>query len=865
MRILGFSPVLRAKNRATHRRNAGAFLGILIAVLLGGVLTQTAAATSGFSFVPSTTEPYAVCGHPASGHEACLAIIIPAAFARTSTHSSLQPAAQPSFEGGGVGGGFGPSELESAYGLPSSSAGSGQTVAIVDAYDDPDAESDLAKYRSHYGLSACTTENGCFKKVNQTGGTSYPTPNPSWAVEISLDLDMVSAACPKCHVLLVEATTNSSANLDAAEDEAVELGATGISNSWGSKEVEGDSSRDTYFTHHDVPITFSAGDSGYEVEYPASSPDVIAVGGTNLKKASNTRGWEETAWSGTGSGCSEHESKPSWQHDTGCSHRTNNDVAAVAGTTTPVSVADSYEPPPGYEVEPGWALVAGTSVASPLVSGTVALAESAAKELPGAEAFYDQAEENGTGALDDVVSGSNGSCGNYLCEAGPGYDGPTGLGSPYGAPSAPAEPITAEPESLYETQATLSGTVNPRGHEAKYFFEYGTTTSYGSSTAEGSTGSGTSPVSVSTTVTGLTAQLTYHYRLVAKTGNHLSYGKDEVFILPQEISSRWAYHDAQTGDMWVYYPNKESPLWDWSWNGEWHDNKIGGEIASGTFPTTLDDPDTGWKWAYYVGKEKALWYWAWTGTEWAQKKLGGEVAPETSPTAVLGLRKPTLAVQYVYYVGKEDALWYWSWDGTTWRQTKLGGEVAAGTSPTAFHDPNTGDMWVYYVGKEDALWSWFWNGTTWTNTKIGGEIEPGTSLSAVRNPKTGDIWVYYVGKESAIWEASWAGEWRFNKLGGEVASGSSPSAMLDPGTGWQWIYYVGKENALWYWAWNGEWQKKKIGGEVESKTSPTVVLGQADPELAVQWVYYVGKENAMWYWAWTGTEWKQTKLGGEVA
>jgi hypothetical protein len=310
-------------------------------------------------------------------------------------------------------------------------------VAIVDAYDDPNVESDLATYRSRYGIPPCTTGDGCFRKVNQSGGTSYPSPNAGWAVEISLDVEMVSAACPNCHVLLVEASTNSDSNLFAAENEAAALGATEISNSWGGEEFSGETSDDAYFHHPGVPIMASAGDFGYGVEYPAASQYVTAVGGTSLSRASNSRGWSETAWSGTGSGCSAYEPKPAWQTDPGCANRTNTDVAAVADPETPVSIADSYKLPSEFpRPEAGWTLVGGTSVASPLIAGTMALANLYTKSFDGARAFYTEAAQNGTGALDDVVSGSNGRCGNYLCNAGVGYDGPTGLGSPYGAPVA---------------------------------------------------------------------------------------------------------------------------------------------------------------------------------------------------------------------------------------------------------------------------------------------------------------------------------------------------------------------------------------------------------------------------------------------
>jgi len=336
---------------------------------------------------------------------------------------------------------YGPGDLREAYDLPSEAAGTGQTVGIVDAFDDPNAESDLAKYRSHFGLPPCTAASGCFRKVSQSGGTTYPATNALWSVEISLDLDMVSAVCPKCHILLVEATSNGYLELGEAENEAVALGATELSDSWGGPEFSKEAEYNTDFDHPGVPIAVAAGDTGDVVSYPAATPYVISVGGTVLKRENNARGWTEKAWGGegkggTGSGCSKYEPKPTWQTDTGCANRTDNDVAAVAGNSTPVWVADSFEDPDEtYKVEdPGWTLGSGTSTSAPIVAATTALASESIRALPGAEGFYEEAAQNGTGALNDVISGNDGTCGNYLCEAIPGYDGPTGLGSPDGPP-----------------------------------------------------------------------------------------------------------------------------------------------------------------------------------------------------------------------------------------------------------------------------------------------------------------------------------------------------------------------------------------------------------------------------------------------
>jgi len=318
--------------------------------------------------------------------------------------------------------GYGPADLQSAYKLPSASNGSGQTVAIVDAYNDPNAENDLGVYRSNFGLSACTTANGCFKKVNQNGSTSsLPRNNSGWSQEISLDLDMASAICPNCHILLVEARSATNSNLATAVNTAVNLGAQVVSNSYGGGET---GSSNSAYDHPGHMIVASAGDSGTGAQQPCSYSTVVCVGGTALTRASNSRGWSETAWTSSGSGCSSLVAKPSWQHDSGCTKRSESDVSAVADPNTGVAVYDSYSSG-GVS---GWLVFGGTSVSSPIIASVYALAGNAASQN------YAQNIWNGAGAnLNDVTSGSNGSCSiSYICNAGTGYDGPTGWGTPNG-------------------------------------------------------------------------------------------------------------------------------------------------------------------------------------------------------------------------------------------------------------------------------------------------------------------------------------------------------------------------------------------------------------------------------------------------
>jgi subtilase family serine protease len=335
--------------------------------------------------------------------------------------------------------GLGPSQVQSAYKLAGLSA-AGRTVAIVDAYDDPKAESDLAKYRAQFGLPACTTANGCFKKVNQNGAASpLPAGDYGWAEEISLDLDAVSAACPSCHILLVEASSATDTDLMKAVDTAVASGAVAVSNSYGGNEDSSITGLDSHFNHPGVAITASSGDSGYGVSWPASSQYVTAVGGTTLTTASNARGWTETTWSGAGSGCSAFEPKPAWQHDGGCARRTVADVSADADPNSGLGVYDTYNSCGSssfcdllislglVQGLDGWAQVGGTSLSSPLIASVYALAGNTAATTYGSYPY------SHTASLFDVTSGSNGSCGgSYLCTAGAGYDGPTGLGTPNG-------------------------------------------------------------------------------------------------------------------------------------------------------------------------------------------------------------------------------------------------------------------------------------------------------------------------------------------------------------------------------------------------------------------------------------------------
>jgi subtilase family serine protease len=318
--------------------------------------------------------------------------------------------------------GYGPSDIRSAYNLPSTTNGKGQIVAIVDAYDNPKVESDLAVYRKQFNLPPCTTKNGCFKKVAQSGSTKkFPRGNAGWAGEMSLDVDMVSAVCPNCQIIVVEASSNRLESLGKSVDRAIILNANVVSNSYGGS---GGGHSNVHYDHPGSVITASSGDDGHFESSPCAYQTVVCVGGTTLEPGGGSRGWTETAWGGASSACAHLVAKPSWQTDKGCTHRSESDVSAVADSYPGVAFYDTYQ-------SGGWGTTGGTSVSSPIIAAVFALAGNAATQNYASGIW---AAGGGPG-LNDITSGSNGNCfpkKAYICNAGPGYDGPTGWGTPNG-------------------------------------------------------------------------------------------------------------------------------------------------------------------------------------------------------------------------------------------------------------------------------------------------------------------------------------------------------------------------------------------------------------------------------------------------
>jgi subtilase family serine protease len=383
-----------------------ASFGLVVGFLLTATAVSQEQTPAGANALHGPVRHARVCAGPAPEGEArCHAHLV------MNNSGQVMAAVTPS--------GYSPSDLRSAYNITGTGASS-TIIAIVDAFGYPNAESDLATYRSQFGLPACTTANGCFKKVNQRGVQgSYPATNTGWSQETALDLDMASAMCPGCSLLLVEADSATFQNLATAVNTAAAMGAHAISNSYGGGE-SGSSTFEPFYNYAGIAVTVSSGDGGFGVEFPASSPHVTAVGGTSLVRGSNSRGWSETAWSGAGSGCSAVYAKPTWQTDSGCARRTVADVSAVADPNTGVAVFG-----PANSRSSAWLVFGGTSVAAPLIAGIYG--------VNGTAVNHGNDPYRHLSSLNDVTSGSNGSCGgSYLCTAVAGYDGPTGLATPNG-------------------------------------------------------------------------------------------------------------------------------------------------------------------------------------------------------------------------------------------------------------------------------------------------------------------------------------------------------------------------------------------------------------------------------------------------
>ena len=516
---------------------------------IAGVLSQST------GLAPSQVTSAAACGPARPGYAQCeaQALVLRSNHARVRpnvhggpTFTQVFPAgrrgipsARPANAGAAPPQPGTPAWLQQAYDLTylSQTGGSTDTVAIVDAGDDPTAQADLNVFRSAYGLPACAA--GCFEKVNESGSTSpLPAEDSDWQPEESLDLDAVSALCPNCKLLLVEAGSATDYDLDQAVIAAANLGANQVSNSWSA---DASSPIGGTYTFPGTAVIAATGDTGYlgvgTDAYPAAYPGVTAAGGTSLSPAtggSDARGFGESAWSlsggwGASSGCDVNESPPSYQPAAGCTGRAYADLSADADPYTGLMIYDSETG--------GWWQYGGTSLATPLIA--------AYEAITGVDGTTPQWAYTDSALLNDPTTGSSGNCPSnilYICDAGPGYDGPTGIGSISGAVVAGAPGIggpsfgdgagNTYTSGVGATTATLNGGVYPNGVDTQYYWQYGTTTSYGAQTAQVDIGSGQAPVLVPGALTGLVPGTTYHYRLVAQNGVGTVYGYDSTLTTP---------------------------------------------------------------------------------------------------------------------------------------------------------------------------------------------------------------------------------------------------------------------------------------------------------------------------------------------
>jgi streptogramin lyase len=727
--------------------------------------------------------------------------------------------------GSGELGGFDPSDLRSAYKLPST-GGSGQTVAIVDAYNDPNAESDLAAYRSHYGLSECTKENKCFKKVNQKGEEgSYPTGSAGWSVEISLDLDMVSAACPGCHILLVEANNAENiGELAAAANEAAKLGATEISNSYGEPEEyesegKGFAKYDSDYTHPGIPVTVSAGDEGYDnweagaksPSFPATVPDVISVGGTTLLPTEEgSRGWAETVWGTEGfysssGGCSKTQSKPSWQDFyTACEHRMDNDVAAVADPSTPVSIYDTY----GYSEK--WHDVGGTSVASPFIAGVEGLSTSYSRSLEGADAFYLDASH-----MFDITKGTNfakeeGCTPTSLCNAGTGYDGPSGNGTPDGALELKGAPVNTvlpvaspEPPDQAVPESTTNGTWTNEPTGYTYQWERCNATGGECKEISGATSSTYTPVEADvehTLVVKVTAKNSEGSNSAssAATNKVKPIGAITEYSLPSgsgprditagPLSTLW-FTDEDTseigkittsGTVTEYALPKGSAPHEIAtgpdgnlWFTDKETNKIGKSTTSGTI-TEYSLPNESKPVGIVAGPDGNLWF-ADTGTS--------EIGKITTSGTITEYALPKGSGPREIVAGPDGNLWF-----TNEHTSKIGKITTSGTI-TEYALPEKSEPEGIAAGPAKEATLWF---TDFGSSKVGKITMSGT-VTEYSLPEKSEPWGIVAGPDGNLWFADFGS----SKIGRVTTSGtiteySLPSKSEPDGVA------VGSDDNVWY-------------------------------------------------------------------
>jgi hypothetical protein len=731
-------------------RRAGSVKGFMMARLRRARVTAATAVCCAAALISALVVPPAAlagptapagCPAPAVGQISCAALITPGHEAMTNAAVAAAGSLPP---------GYGPVSLRDAYGLEASArtGGVGQTVAVVTAFDDASAQTDLATYRSEYGLPACGT--GCFTKVNETGGTSYPPAGAEgWSLATAEAVDVISAVCPNCHVLLVEADSSDFADLGTAENEAVTLGANFVTNTWYTPEATagtGESGYDTaYFDHPGVAITAPDGNgAGYGTFYPASSPDVIAVGGTTLTADPGTaRGWSEAAWPQTSSGCSPYETKPSWQTDTGCSSRMLNDVSAVADASgSPIAAYDT-----GSD---GWVETGGNIASSALIAAAYALAGTPAAGTNPASYLYAH-----TSQVNDITSGSDGTCApapSYFCTAGPGYDGPTGVGTPASAAALGAQ---APDESLAGGPVTYDPDT---GNQEIY--------------AAGTPGTA---FQISQTPAGKWSGL-------GNMGGDVSNRPSATFNPGSgnlEVYAKGSDGDVDE-DAWV--PAKSA------WSG-W--KSLGGSAIQGS-PSAIFDPLTGALEVYTTSSTGTIYedYWTSSSAAWSGWKAMAGPTFSGGPEAVYDQASQSLQV---WGTGNNGTEWMDAWTKANgwsgWQN--MGGDIY--DTPSVVYDPLDGSLEVYAHGPGDDVYADYQPaGGSWSgwHSSGGGAIED--VPSAAYDPQAASMDVFATGSTGTAFERSWtpaAGWSAWENLGGALSGG--PFAAYNPAVHGMQVYGLG--------------------------------------------------------------------------
>lgn len=506
------------------------FLSVFIALtLVGSVSAQRV--------FPKTLRPHAnrlfrnACAIPINGFAHCHAKLLTENDA-VSPFAGSSPAATS----------MGPAQLHGAYQLPCAPGGvvssacatpatfGPQTIAIIDAYHYPTVENDLIAYSNQFGIPQCTKANGCLQVLNQNGGTSLPvTVDAGWALEAALDVQAAHAICQTCKIILFEANSPTYGNLTTAVNTAASMGVTAISNSYGSNEFNGQTFYDTYYNHPGIAVTVSSGDSGFAAgaQYPASSPNVVAVGGTSLQVFSDNTYSQETVWLGAGSGCSTYEaalplqtSLSNWG-SVGCARRAVADVAAVADPNTGAAV---YTTTP-YSGQTGWFQVGGTSLSSPIIAGVYALTGS----IPNVQANTIPYNNYSLLVFHDVISGTNGNCATLLCKGAVGFDGPTGLGSPNGL--AGFGGLTLSPTPTATPTPTITLTPTPTSTPTPTLTPTDTPTPTPTATPTQAPGDTTPPtVTITSPSNGASVFRNFTYTIRASATDNLKVAKVEFYI-----------------------------------------------------------------------------------------------------------------------------------------------------------------------------------------------------------------------------------------------------------------------------------------------------------------------------------------------